>query len=106
MAAVAALFVAVPVVGASCGDEGEAGATLPPIITTTSTSVFLTTTTFIARYYEVQSGDNLGNIADQMGVDMAELMRVNNITDANRIEVGQSLLIPAATVLMQTLPTG
>jgi LysM repeat protein len=106
MAAVAALFAAVPVVGASCGDESDAGATLPPIITTTSTSVLLTTTTFIANYYEVQSGDNLGNIADQLGVEMAELMRLNNITDANKIEVGQSLLIPPPTVLIQSLPTG
>ena len=106
MAMVSGLFVAVPLLGASCGGEGDTTATLPPIVTTTSTTISLVTTTYVATYYEVKSGDNLGNIARVLGVDMAELMALNNITNANEIEAGQELLIPPATVLVASLPTG
>ena len=106
MVALTAVLAAVPVVVASCGDEGDSGATLPAIVTTTTTTISLTTTTFIATYYEVKSGDNLGNIARLLGVDMTELMAVNNITNPNEIEAGQELLIPPPTVLIESLPTG
>jgi LysM repeat protein len=98
MAAVTALFLAVPLLGASCGDDGDTGATLPAIVTTTTSTTVVVTTTFIATYYEVKRGDNLGNIARVHGVDMAELMALNDITNPNEIEAGQELLIPPQTV--------
>lgn len=45
--------------------------------------------------YEVKAGDSLSVIAQRYGVNVQELMRANNITDANRIRVGQEVLIPA-----------
>ena len=106
MVGVAATFGLVPVVVASCGDENQAGATLPPIATTTTTTINPVTTTIVRQYYEVKSGDRLGNIADLLGVDMNELMALNGITNPNLIDVGQALLIPPATILIETLPTG
>jgi LysM repeat protein len=96
-------FGAVPIIGASCGDEGESSATLPPIVTTTFTTLPAVTTTVPMPFYIVQSGDMLANIARDFGVSMEELMRVNGITNANLIEVGQALAIPPSTMLV-TLP--
>jgi LysM repeat protein len=106
MAAVAGTLAVVPVIGASCGDDSLSDAPLPPIVTTTSTTISLVTTTVVRQYYEVKPGDRLGNIADLLGVDMNELMALNGITNPNIIEVGQALLIPPATILIETLPTG
>lgn len=45
--------------------------------------------------YTVQPGDTPGGIAQRYGVDHRELMRINNIASANRMQVGQQLIIPA-----------
>ena len=45
-------------------------------------------------HYVVQAGDNLFSIAQAFGVSLAELQKVNNITDPTKITVGQSLTIP------------
>ncbi len=42
----------------------------------------------------VQDGQSLYGIARRNGVSATELMRANGITDANRIQVGQRLVIP------------
>jgi len=47
--------------------------------------------------YVVKSGDALSKIAALHGVKTKELMAANNIKDANRIRIGQKLVIPAAT---------
>ena len=48
--------------------------------------------------YEVKAGDALSKIAAAHGVKLAELMAANNITDANKIRVGQKLALPGAKV--------
>jgi LysM repeat protein len=106
LAAAATMLVVVPLAAAACGDEGDAGATLPPIVTTTSTSMLFTTSSYVASYYEVARGDNLGNIARRLGVDMAELMALNNIVNPNEIEAGQSLLVPPPTTVAESAPAG
>jgi LysM repeat protein len=103
MIGMASAFVVVPVIGAACGDSSESDAQLPPIVTTTSTTLPANTTTIPTAYYIVQSGDNLGNIARAFGVNLDELMALNNITNPNLIEVGQALAIPPSTLLL-TLP--
>jgi murein DD-endopeptidase MepM/ murein hydrolase activator NlpD len=55
--------------------------------------------------YVVRAGDTLAAIAAQFGVSVAELQRVNNITNPNLISVGQTLVIPKASN-NQTLPEG
>ncbi len=47
-------------------------------------------------YHIVASGQNLYRISKVYGVELNEIMRVNNIKDSNQIEVGQRLLIPQA----------
>ncbi len=47
--------------------------------------------------YVVKAGDALSKIAALHGVKTKELMAANNIKDANRIRIGQKLVIPGAT---------
>lgn len=56
--------------------------------------------------YIVKSGDTLAAIAAQFGVQLAELERVNNITDPNLLNVGQRLIIPKLTTTAVSLPEG
>jgi hypothetical protein len=44
--------------------------------------------------YTVQPGDHLVNIANLFGVSIQDVMELNDITNPNRISVGQELLIP------------
>lgn len=46
--------------------------------------------------HTVAAGESLSAIAQQYGVTMSELMAFNDITDPNKILVGQVLLIPAS----------
>lgn len=47
--------------------------------------------------YVIQSGDSLSAIAVRHGVTTARLAEANNITNPDRIKVGQSLIIPGAS---------
>lgn len=44
--------------------------------------------------YTIKSGDTLAAIGIQFGVPYTEIMKLNNITDAAKIEIGQVLRIP------------
>ena len=46
------------------------------------------------RTYRIQSGDRLGDIAARFGVSISDLIRANDIEDADHIVVGQVLTIP------------
>lgn len=48
-----------------------------------------------ADEYTVQSGDTLGSIAQQYGVSVEALMSANKLSDANTLEIGQALTVPA-----------
>lgn len=47
--------------------------------------------------HRVKSGENLYRIGKAYGVDYRDLARANGISDADRIEVGQQLIVPTAT---------
>jgi LysM repeat protein len=81
---------------ASCSDDDDllTGSTLPPILTTTSTTTIPPSTTRPQRFYEIQEGDTLLEIADRFGVAMDEIMRLNAIPDENAIFAGQLLELP------------
>jgi LysM repeat protein len=46
--------------------------------------------------YTVQRGDTLSSIAQKHGARVADIVNANKITDPTRIQVGQTLFIPAA----------
>ncbi len=46
------------------------------------------------KIYTVRKGDMLSTIGRRFGVKQAELMRLNGITNPNRLFVGQSLVLP------------
>lgn len=48
--------------------------------------------------YVVQAGDQLQRIAKRFGVDLAQLMTLNGIANADKINKGQTLIIPPSTV--------
>lgn len=47
-----------------------------------------------ATTYQVVAGDNLWNIARKHGTTVAEIVKVNHLTNASRLMVGQRLIIP------------
>ncbi len=47
--------------------------------------------------YVVQAGDTLGTIAQAYGVSMEQIMQTNQLSDPNRLDVGQELRIPVPT---------
>ncbi len=93
-----------PLLAAACGDDGGTAGTLPPLLTTTTTTTVVVTTTTVVTYYVVQSGDTLSKIANRFGVDQAELMALNHITNPDHIEKGQQLQIPPPKQVLDTLP--
>jgi LysM repeat protein len=99
-------LMALPVTAVSCGDDGEAGGTLPPIATTTTTTIAITTTTeWVPQTYIIEPGDRLQDIADKYGVDVDQLALLNGITNPNRIEAGDELEIPPPTTPATTTTT-
>ena len=46
--------------------------------------------------YVIQPGEHLAEIAQRYGISWPALVQVNNIVDPNRIEAGQTILIPQA----------
>jgi LysM repeat protein len=46
------------------------------------------------KFYTIQRGDNPASIAKRFKVTASELLRVNNIDDPRKLQVGQRILIP------------
>lgn len=46
------------------------------------------------RFYKVKSGDTLNKLARRFSVSLPSLIRANNVSDKDQIEVGQMLIIP------------
>ncbi len=53
--------------------------------------------------YQVQPGDTLARIAQRYSTTLAELARLNDISNPNLIRVGQKLLVPGLTASQPTL---
>ena len=105
MRALVGVATFLPICAASCGDDGLAVSTLPPIVTVSTTTTILITTTTVQKYYIVKKGDTLGRIAKAFQVRLADIMAINGITNADDIQAGQELQIPTGAVVYNTLPT-
>ncbi|MFS0560490.1 LysM peptidoglycan-binding domain-containing protein, partial [Terribacillus sp. 179-K 1B1 HS] len=60
----------------SGGDGGNGGGSTRPTTT-----------------YTVKSGDNLSSIAQRFGMTLAEIMSLNNITNPDKLQIGQKLKV-------------
>jgi LysM repeat protein len=69
--------------------------------TATSYARQLAATPTPAGLYVVQEGDTLSALAVEFGTTVDEIMAANGLTDANALQVGQSLIIPS---LVQSSP--
>ena len=72
----------------------------PAISTTTTTTTTTTptmTTTSGETIYTVKSGDTLSSIAAKYGTTYQALAKYNNISNPNRISIGQKIKIPSNT---------
>jgi len=49
--------------------------------------------------YEVKPGDTLAEIANNHGTSISELVRANNLSDPNQLQISQRLIIPAENIL-------
>jgi len=55
--------------------------------------------------YQVQPGDTLAEIATNYGTSISELVRANNLSDPNQLQINQKLIIPTDKV-SETSSTG
>ncbi len=81
-------------------DAGAARADTPPSATST------TSTTAGTGTYMVKSGDGLAVIARKLGVKLADLLVVNNITVTSTIHPGQTLKVPATSTTANSTTSG
>lgn len=90
-------------VACSDDDGGGAGVTLPPIATTTTIPPTVPSPPPTQpRFYEVQSGDTLMEIAAAYGLPIQAIMATNGIVDQNKIFAGQILELPLASAIVAT----
>lgn len=73
--------------------------TVTPTTTDTPmpTATFTPTPTPTPLVHIIESGDNPSIIADRYGVNLDDLLKLNNITDVSNLQVGQVLLIPTGS---------
>ena len=78
-------------VGATTTTVG--GSSTTALGTTRSTLAEITTTTIPSEYI-IQKGDRLSDIAKRFGLTVAEIAQANGISDPDKINYGQKLIIP------------
>lgn len=107
-AAVVVLAALVVVAVAGCGNlfgsGSSASTTLPTLPATTTTAVVVATTLAGPIEYVIERGDTMRRIAGKFNTSVEAILAVNpDITDQNKIQAGQKILIPAATAPATTV---
>jgi LysM repeat protein len=92
------------VLAPACADDDDpaANATLAAIQTTTTVATTVPPTTTQPRFYEVQPGDTLTEIASAFGLPIPAIMEKNNIVNPDQIFAGQILELPQASEIVVT----
>lgn len=75
------------------------------VTTTTSTTTTSTTVYLPPIVYVVERGDTLFSIARDFQVDMQALMDLNGLTNPDRVEAGDELVMPPATGFVPVAPS-
>jgi LysM repeat protein len=85
----------------------DGGGTESVDTTVPTTEVVATTTTipYEPVFYTVQPGDSLFGISEQYSVSMEEVMRINGITNPDKVFAGQVLELPAPTGFVPIMPS-
>lgn len=87
---------------AGCGGLFGSGSssvstTLPTLPPTTTTTIAVATTAPTAQEYTIQRGDTMRKIAGKFNVTVEAILAINpKVTDVNKIQAGQVILIPPA----------
>jgi LysM repeat protein len=89
------------VVLAGCGGGG--GSKAKSHSTSSTTRPPTTTTTLPATRYVVQQGDTLTAIAGKFHVEMSRILALNHLPNADRLTLGQTLLIPPPLPVVLTV---
>jgi LysM repeat protein len=104
--AVACASLLVALVGCTSDKPDTTTVTSPSSSTVTTVPLVQSTTvTTLVDFYVVEAGDSLAAIAQRFGVTMAAIMAANEITDPNRVLVGQRLTIPPPATTTKPIPT-
>lgn len=105
-AVLAASSVAIVACGGTDGPAADlaGGPTLPPIVTTSTVVVTVPAETTLPRFYEVQRGDTLTEIAVAFGLPVQAIMELNGLTDPNALQAGQILTLPPRSIVATGLP--
>lgn len=100
------LVAVVPAALAACGGDGGALDTLPPIRTTTTTTVPLTTIDETRYFWEIKPGENLNMIAQAFCVPFQALLDLNrvNLPDPNNVPAGAMIEIPKGMQVIGCTP--
>ena len=86
----------------SCGSRAKSAAPAPQ--EASATPAVSSPKPASNRYYVVEFGDSLGTIAERFGVSVSALARLNDVGNANEIQVGQHLQLPAGAVESTEVP--
>jgi LysM repeat protein len=82
------------------------GGGVETVETTVPVTVESTTTVpYDPVYYTVQKGDTLFRIAEKHAVSMEEVMRLNGITNPDKVDAGRVLELPAPTGFVAIAPS-
>jgi len=85
--------------------RNDSGIEAVPTTVATTTSTTTTTVYQPPITYVVQRGDTLFAIASSFQVDMQALMDLNGITNPDRVEAGDELVMPPATGFVPVAPS-
>lgn len=91
---------ATPILTTTVAQTKVATTTIPPTSTApvaTPTTAAITVAGLDGNTYTVQKGDTLHGIANKLHVDYQQLLKINNITDPDKLQIGQQLKVPATT---------
>ena len=98
IASVIGIVGIVTVLSACGGDETKVADTLPVMVAESTTTIPLESTTTLndnPEFYTIQQGDTLSAIAASFGVTVADIVAANGLANADAIQAGQKLAIPA-----------
>lgn len=90
--AVAFLMMLTACQGSSTGSTDQVRLVITPVPTPTATQAAQPTAAPVT--YTVKTGDTLSGIADLFGVTVDDIVRSNDVADANSLQIGQTLTIP------------